>query len=131
MSRKTNTDFSTSSWDFLGKELNSYLKEIRQELVEEREAALNEASEYLQGEFEKNTPIDTSKTKESWQREDKYSGVRYIFNTATSKDKGGIVPRLNIIEFSTKHGKPFVRRTFDNSREKIEQIILKNLKKEN
>lgn len=127
---KINTDFTTSSWDFLGKEMSKYLKEIQGELIESREEGLTEAAQYLKQQFKDNTPVDTGGLKQSWDMTTKYKGVRYIYNTEQTNSKEGIVPLLNIVEFSTRHGKPFVRKTFDANENQIKEIIIKNLNKE-
>lgn len=127
---KKNTDFSTASWDFLGKEMADYLKEIQGDMIEAREKGLTEAGEYLKKELELNTPTDTGKLRDSWELTTKYKGVRYINNTKTTLQHGQEVPALNIVEFSTKHGKPFVRKVFDSNEGKIKEIILNNINKE-
>lgn len=108
----------------LAEELKDILNEYSQELYESKEQALDKASDYLMEKLEQKSPVDTGKFKQSWLRTDKYKGVRYIGNSAEGgRNKYGYnIPLSNLIEFSSK-GKPFIRQTFDENREKIVNII--------
>lgn len=123
MARKTNTDFTTSSWDFLGK----FLQDVSNEVHDDLNIGLEKATDYLADELQNKTPVDTGVTKDSWVKQMKYRNVKYINNTATDK-KGN--PIINILEFAHKKGKPFVRKTLDENEEKIKSIILKEMSKE-
>lgn len=125
-----NTDFSTSSWDFLGEEMSKYIKDMTSTMENNVEKGLNEASEYLKKQLENNTPADSGELKKSWEITKKYKGVKYIYNTKLIPSKSEMIPLLNVIEFSTLHGKPFVRRTFDQNENQIKEIIIKNINKE-
>lgn len=116
-------DFSTSSFNFLKDELNKLSKDV----LKNREDALNEASDYLVNRLKAETPTKTGKTKNSWINNKKYKGVRYINNTSLNKNG---IPIVNLLEFSKLHGKPFVRKTFDNSVPEIERIMNKYMEKE-
>lgn len=122
MAKKRNTDFTTSSWDFLGQ----FLEDVSNEVHDDLNVGLEKATDYLANEFEKKTPVDTGITKASWVKQMKYRNVKYINNTATDK-KGN--PIINILEFATKKGKPFVRKTLDENEEKIKDIILSEMSK--
>lgn len=121
MARKVNKDFTTTSWAFL----SDFLKDVQKEVGDSLNVGLEKATEYLADELQKKTPVDTGVTKDSWVKQMKYRNVKYINNTATDKDG---VPIINILEHSKK-GKPFVRRTVDESRSKIEEIIMSEMEK--
>lgn len=108
----------------LAEELKDILNEYSRELYENKEQALDKASDYMMEKLEQNSPVDTGTFKNSWTRTTKYKGVRYIGNSAVgSKNQYGYdIPLSNLIEFSSK-GKPFIRRTFDDNREEIIRII--------
>ncbi|MGN1200858.1 MAG: HK97 gp10 family phage protein [Candidatus Caccovivens sp.] len=130
---KKNTNFTSSSWDFLTKEIQESLKEFETEIEKNCEEALSEAEELLVNELTNNTPTDTSNTKNSWiSTSKKYKKVRYINNTALTETeyKGEYVPIVNLLEFSTNHGKPFARKVCDNNKDKITNIFQKHLSKE-
>ena len=124
---KKNTNFSSSSFQYIGEELKKTLDDISNEISNNVEIGLDEASDFLVRKFEDATPSLTGETKRSWERSNKYKRVRYINNTALTKDN---IPKINILEYSTSHGKPFVRDTFDKSQNDIEGILIKNLNQE-
>lgn len=121
MARKTNTDFSTSSWAFLGK----FIQDVQKEVGDTLNKGLEEATDYLAGKLEAETPTDTGITKKSWVKQMKYRNVKYINNTATNKQGH---PIINVLEYSSK-GKPFVRKVVKRETPNIERIILKEMEK--
>ena len=114
----------------LAEELKSVLDEYSNELMAQKEIALDKASDYLVDKLEQASPVKTGKLKQSWKRTDKYKGVRYVGNTAVGgKNKYGYnIPLTNLIEFSSK-GKPFIRATFEQNKEQIVNIIVDTLSK--
>lgn len=116
----------------LAEELKDILNEYSNELMAQKEVALDKASDYFVEKLEQASPVDTGKFKRSWIRTDKYKGVRYVGNTALAgKNKqGGNIPLSNIIEFS-KNGKPFIRATFEQNKDKIIDIIVDEMNKSN
>ena len=98
----------------------------------QKEIALDKASDYFVDKLEQASPVDTGEFKKSWTRTEKYKGVRYVGNTAVGgKNKqGGDIPLSNLIEFS-KNGKPFIRATFEQNKDKIIDIIVDELNKTN
>lgn len=105
----------------MAEELKDIINEYSRELYNNKEEALDKASDFMMKKLKQNSPEKTGKFKSSWVRTTKYKGVRYIGNSAVGgKNKYEYsIPLANLIEFSYK-GKPFIRRTFD---ENIEQII--------
>lgn len=115
----------------LAQELHDVLNEYANDLIAEKEAALDEAADYLVQKYEQASPTRTGKFKNSWVRTDKYVSVRYIGNTAVAgKNKiyGGDIPLSNIIEFS-KNGTPFMRKTFESNKNTLINIIVDRLNK--
>lgn len=108
----------------LAEELKDILNEYSQELYESKEQALDAASDFLMEKLEQRSPVDTGTFKSSWLRTHKYKNVRYIGNSAVgSKNQYGYdIPLSNLLEFGSK-GKPFIRKTFDENKEQIIQII--------
>lgn len=120
--KKANTEFSTSSWAFLGE----YISDIQKEVGDKLNVGLEKATDYLADELEKKTPVNTGVTKQSWVKQLKYRNVKYINNTATNK-KG--YPIINVLEFAKKRGKPFVRKTLRENEDKIRSIIIAEVEK--
>lgn len=122
MARKTNTDFSTTSWAFLGK----FIQDVQKEVGDTLNEGLEEATEYLADKLQAETPVNTGVTKNSWVKQMKYRNVKYINNTATNKQG---YPIINVLEYSKTRGKPFVRRVVSRERKNIERIILQKMEK--
>jgi HK97 gp10 family phage protein len=114
----------------LAEELKSVLDEFSNELLQQKEIALDKASDYFVEKLIQASPIKTGELKKSWKRTDKYKNVRYVGNTAVGgKNKyGGDIPLTNLLEFSSK-GKPFIRATFEQNKDKIINIIVDELNK--
>ena len=108
----------------LYEELKDILDEYSEELYANKEEALDAAADFLVDQLEANSPVRTGKLKESWLRTDKYTGVRYVGNSATgSKNEYCYgIPLTNLLEFGSK-GRPFIRKTFEQNKERIIDII--------
>lgn len=122
MARKTNTDFSTTSWGFLGK----FIQDVQTEVGDTLNEGLEEATEYLAEKLQAETPVDTGVTKASWIKQMKYRNVKYINNSATNKQG---YPIINVLEFSKARGKPFVRKVVAREKGNIERIIISRMEK--
>ena len=116
----------------LAEELKDILNEYSNELMAQKEVALDKASDYFVEKLEQASPVDTGEFKKSWTRTDKYKGVRYVGNTALAgrNKQSGNIPLSNIIEFS-KNGKPFIKATFEQNKDKIIGIIVDEMNKLN
>ena len=114
----------------LAYELHEVLNEYANELLEQKEIALDKASDYLVEKLEQASPIRTGELKRSWKRTDKYKNVRYVGNTAVGgkNEYGQNIPLTNLIEFS-KNGKPFIRATFEQNKDQIVNIVVDTLNK--
>ena len=99
MARKTNTDFSTTSWAFLGK----FIQDVQKEVGDTLNEGLEEATDYLADKLQAETPVDTGVTKNSWVKQMKYRNVKYINNTATNKQG---YPIINVLEYSKTKASP-------------------------
>lgn len=108
----------------LAEELKEILNQYSNEVFEAKERGLDKASDYFVERLEDASPVRTGKLKESWLRTDKYKGIRYVGNSAVgSKNEYGYgIPLTNLIEFSSK-GKPFIRKTFEENKDKLIEII--------
>jgi len=112
----------------IGTALREYLTSVADDLIEAKEAGLDEAATFMKEKLEQATPIRTVNsvgTNKKWKVERKYRGVRYVFNTSTAKDG---IPIVNLLEYS-KNGKPFVRSTFAENENKVISIIKNRVEK--
>lgn len=115
----------------LAEELKGVLSEYTDELLKQKEIALDKASDFLVDKFEEASPVgETGEFKKSWARTEKYKGVRYVGNTDVGgkNEYGYNIPLANIIEFS-KNGNPFIRATFEKNKDKIIDIIVDEMEK--
>lgn len=115
----------------LEEELKSVLDEFSNELMAQKEVALDKAADFLVDKLEENSPVgETGEFKKSWTRTKKYKGVRYVGNTDVGgkNEYGQNIPLANLIEFS-KNKKPFIRATFEQNKDKIIDIIVDELNK--
>ena len=122
MARKTNTDFSTTSWAFLGK----FIQDVQKEVGDTLNEGLEEATDYLADKLQAKTPVKTGVTKDSWIKQKKYRNVKYINNTSVNKQG---YPIINVLEYSKTKGKPFVRKVVAREKGNIERIILQKMEK--
>ena len=115
----------------LAEELKGVLSEYTDELLKQKEIALDKASDFLVDKFEEASPVgETGEFKKSWARTEKYKGVRYVGNTDVGgkNEYGYNIPLANIIEFS-KNGNPFIRATFEQNKDEIIDIIVDEMGK--
>ena len=108
----------------LAEELKEILNQYSNEVFEAKERGLDKAADYFVQRLEDASPVRTGELKKNWLRTDKYKGVRYVGNsTIGSKNKYGYgIPLTNLLEFGSK-GKPFIRRTFEENKDKLIEII--------
>ena len=104
------------------------LNDIVDVTYEQIDKGLDKAMDYMIDKLVAATPEGTGLTKESWQGEGKYKNVRYINNTRTRpgnplKGEGANVPVVNLLEYSSIKGKPFVARTVQAEQQNIINII--------
>lgn len=108
----------------LAEELKEILNQYSNEVFEAKERGLDKAADYFVQRLEDASPVRTGELKKNWLRTDKYKGVRYVGNsTIGSKNKHGYgIPLTNLLEFGSK-GKPFIRKTFEENKDKLIEII--------
>ena len=108
----------------IAEELKDILDQYSNDVLNAKEKGLDKASDYLVERLEEASPVRTGILKKSWTRTDKYTGVRYVGNTAegSTNPYGYKIPLTNLLEFSSK-GRPFIRATFEQNKEKLINII--------
>lgn len=60
----------------------------------------------------------------------KYRLMRFVGNKVTVQYKGKDSPLTSILEYSEKHGHPFIKKTFDESVNAMAQAVVNTIKKE-
>lgn len=105
------------------------LKEYKQELKEDVERALTQASQILVDRLAAVSPVgdDAPHFKDQWGLKTQYKGVRYIGNSKAIPSKNGNIPLINLLEYGP-HAKPFVAKTFEENKEVIFTTFVQTLK---
>ena len=103
----------------LSEAIDEAIGEVSEEIYAGVDAALDKAARHMAQALETATPVETGKTRSSWEVDFRYKNVRYINNTSVNEQG---VPIVNLLEFGKK-GKPFVRRTVQAEQDNIINII--------
>lgn len=94
------------------------------------EEGLNEAEKVLIDNLKAASPKDTGDFAKAWKgKGKKYKLRRYVGNTKMVQGKKGPIPLSNILEYSTIHGKPFIRRTYEQSISTMREAIIKTIER--
>ena len=76
------------------------------------------------------SPKDSGRFAKGWKGKGaKYKLRRYVGNTTMVRSRGKEIPLSNILEYSTKRGKPFIARTYQSSVNEIARAIVNEIKK--
>lgn len=77
------------------------------------------------------SPKRTGEFAKGWRGTGKkYKLKRYVGNTTMVKGRKGEMPLSNILEYSTTKGKPFIKKTYENSINEIAAAVVAEIKKE-
>ena len=129
------TDYTTLAdlQEDLAKLLNDYTYKVKQGIAK----GVGDAAEIVIRHAEHNSPPDDRPGKEyykSWaikpMKHAKY--VRYVGNTKKVKahytDAKPTIPLINILEFSTTHGHPHVKKIIESSKTEVFDCIVEKIK---
>ena len=94
------------------------------------EEGLNEAEKVLIDNLKAASPKDTGDFAKAWKgKGKKYKLRRYVGNTKMVQGKKGPIPLSNILEYSTTHGKPFIKKTYEQSISAMREAIIKTIER--
>ncbi|MGI6751087.1 MAG: hypothetical protein ACOX4U_00480 [Anaerovoracaceae bacterium] len=116
------------SIDALGSTIDNIIKGYEKKVYEATDEGLDKGAALLKEVLGEASPRKTGGFAKSWNVE-KLTGLRLIHNTKIVYGKGKPIPLVDILEYSTTRGKPFVKRTYNAKRREIANIIIENLKK--
>ncbi len=111
------------------RELAQTLKEYGDAVFVASDEALDAGAKVIRDNLKAATPRERPEMYKRWKIK-KYKGERYVGNDAMVQGKKGEIPLSNILEFSTKHGHPFIRETYERSINEAVQAVINDLKKE-
>lgn len=96
------------------------------------EEGLDAAEKVLINNLKVASPKDKGNFAKAWKSKGKkYKLVRYIGNSTTVIGKDGQkIALANILEYSTKHGNPFIKDTFNKSISEMAKAIVNTIKEE-
>lgn len=106
------------------KELDDYGKAV----ITSSEEALDAGAKVIQDALKEASPRRRPVFYKTW-RVQKYKSERFIGATATVSGRSGEIPLTNILEFSTKHGHPFIQTTYERAIPAATQAYMNTLKK--
>lgn len=110
-------------------ELNALIKNLTIGLNKDINSAIEKASDELINQLKLNSPRRTGNYSENWTKSS-YNKKVFIGNTTNVNGRNKKqIPLINILEYSTKHGKPHVQKIFENNLTKLENIIISELEK--
>lgn len=94
------------------------------------EEGLNEAEKVLIDNLKAASPKDSGEFAKAWKgKGKKYKLRRYVGNTKMVQGKKGPIPLSNILEYSTVHGKPFIKKTYEQSISAMREAIIKTIER--
>lgn len=117
--------------DAISLEMQKMLQEYADLTSDATEKALDVGAKVLIRNLKANSPKDKGEFANSWKAKPKYYKLtRYVGNTKIVKGRSEEeIPLSNILEYSTTHAKPFIKRTYDNSVDQIASAIVNEIKK--
>jgi len=120
--------------DNLDKELKKLLAEYGNTVFEAvNDKGLAAAEKVLVDELKAASPEgETRELKKGWKGSGKkYKMVRFVGNTKTVDDGSGEqIPLTNILEYSTTHGNPFIKQTFESSEGNMTDALVTAVRQE-
>lgn len=118
--------------DNLEVSINDLLSEYGDMVYHGTEKGLDAAEKVLINNLKSASPVGkTGKFAKSWKSKGKkYKLKRYVGNTKMVEGRSGKIPLSNILEYSTTRGKPFIKRTYENSINAMTAAVIAAIKKE-
>ena len=106
------------------------LREYGDVVYQATEEGLAAAEKVLVTELKAATPQKTGRFRKGWRGTGKkYKLMRFVGNSTTVKGRGGEIALSNIFEYSTLRGKPFIKKTYENSVDKMAAACVAEIKK--
>lgn len=111
--------------------IGSILEEYGDLVYKATDKAMDVGEKVLIKNLKDSSPKKTGQFSKNWKgKGKKYKLKRFVGNTTMVKGKSGEIPLSNILEYSTNHGSPFIKRTYESSINEIASAIVNEIKKE-
>lgn len=113
----------------LGGEVRKILKDFSDEKMQDAERGLDEAEQILVSALKAASPVKTGKYRTKWKGSGrKTPGRRIISNPTQVKSGNRKLPLSNILEYSTEHGHPFIKSTFEKVKPRLANAMEEKIK---
>ena len=120
--------------------VESMLRDYGDKIYVATDEGLAAAEKVLIGNLKAATPVvdpkrapkgyKDKKLRNGWKSTGKkYRLVRFVGNSVTVENHGKNVPLSNILEYSEKHGHPFIKKTFEDSVNEMASAVVATIKK--
>ena len=110
--------------------LSEMLKEYGDKVFKASDECLDAAAKVMKDALVEATPRRRPQMYRKWKIK-KYKGERYIGNDEVAPSrKSGDIPLTNVLEYSTKHGHPFIATTYEQNINAAVDAAINQLKKE-
>lgn len=130
-------NFTAVKANNLSQAISDILEEYGETVYLATEDALDAAAYALSDELKAETPGDPPHKQNFAKRwkvagaEGKYKLMRFVGNTTVVSDKKSQqISLANIFEYSTVRGHPFIKKTFENSVDKMARAAVDTIRKE-
>lgn len=115
-----------TSVDKLQGAVEAILKDYAESIYWYTESGLSAAEKILLKKMKANTPKKTGSFRKGWKGTGrKYKMRRFVGNTTVvTGENGETISLANIFEYSLNKGRPFIKRTFENSIDEMAAAIV-------
>lgn len=116
--------------DILEFSIADILNDYKELVYKGTEEGLDVAQKILINNLKIASPKLSREFSKSWKgKKRKYPLRRYVGNTKMVKGKKGDIPLSNILEYSTTHGRPFIRDTYKKSIDEMANAVIKEIER--
>ena len=124
--------FSSVNVGGLDEAIAGILEDYGDVIYQATEEGLAAAEKVLVRNLKAASPKDTGAFAKGWKGTGKkYKLMRFVGNTKTVEGrKAGAIAMANIFEYSTTRGKPFIKKTHENSINEMAAAVVAEIKKE-
>lgn len=125
------SNFSGIRIDGLNDAIMGILEDYGDTIYQATEEGLDAAEKVLIKNLKAASPKKTGQFAKAWKGTGrKYKLMRFVGNTTqVVGKKGEKISLANILEYSTTHGRPFIKQTYENSINEMASAVVAEIKK--
>lgn len=111
--------------------IEDILREYGDVVYEATSEGINAAAKVLVKALKDGSPVKSGKYAKNWKvKAGKSKLYRYVGNAETVPGKKGDIPLSNILEYSTLHGNPHIKRIYEAAIPEMAAAAVNEIKKE-